>query len=258
MRVPRTAAVVAIAATCAASIVAASVSDSSSAVGSRGMQAGAAPQPKSAPPLIPLPPPSHFQRHVTNRYFPLQPGVRWVYRGFGSEGHERDVVVVLSRTKQIAGIRATVVRDVVRSTRGRLIERTFDWYAQDGRGRVWYLGENTHAYEGGHVSTEGSWETHVDGARAGVIMFKHPRVGVRYWQEFLRGVAEDQGELLDRGTRVGVPAGHFRHARMTEDTSPLEPRVDEFKFYARGIGVVLELDASPEQGRVVLIKTTAR
>jgi hypothetical protein len=210
---------------------------------------------KARPQLKPLPAPSHFQRHVTNRYFPLQPGMRWVYRGFGSEGHQRDVMTVLSRTKQIAGIRATVVRDIVRE-RGRLIERTFDWYGQDDRGRVWYLGENTKAYEGGHVDTTGSWETRVDGARPGVIMFKHPRLEVRYWQEFLRGQAEDQGQVLDLATRVGVPAGHFRDARMTEDTSQLEPNVAEFKFYAPGVGVVAEIDASPAPGRVALIKFT--
>ena len=256
MRHRRNAAVAAIAVVCAAPLAVAGVSAGSSAVTGTAPQTAAASAAKDRPPFIPLPPPSHFQRHVTNRYFPLHVGMRWVYRGFGSEGHERDVVTVMPRTKQIVGIRATVVRDIVRSTgKGRrLIERTFDWYAQDGRGRVWYLGENTHAYEGGHVSTEGSWETGVHGARAGIIMFRHPRVGVKYWQEFLHGVAEDQGEILDRGTRAGVPFGHFRHVRMTEDTSPLEPRVAEFKFYARGVGVVLELDASPEQGRVVLTK----
>jgi hypothetical protein len=229
------------------------------AAASSGPAATAAAPPATAaairPQVTPLPAASHFQRHVTNRYFPLSPGMRWVYRGFGSEGGDRDVVTVLGRTKPIAGIRATVVRDVVHN-HGRLIERTFDWYGQDDRGRVWYLGENTKAYEGGHVSTTGSWETGVHGARPGVIMFKHPRLEVRYWQEFLRGQAEDQGQVLDLATRVGVPAGHFRHARMTEDTSPIEPHVVEFKFYAPGVGVVAEIDASPAPGRVALIKFT--
>jgi hypothetical protein len=212
-----------------------------------------APSASLAPDLIPLPPPGHFVRHVTNRYLPWKPGTRWIYRGFGSEGHERDVVVVMERTKLIEGIKATVVRDVVRH-KGHLIERTFDWYAQDRRGRVWYLGENTHAYEDGQVSTEGSWMTGVDGARAGVVMFPHPRIGRVYWQEFYRDHAEDQGKVLDLSTQVSVIAGHYDHVRMTEDTSPLEPRVNEYKFYARGVGVVFELDVSPEQGRVELVR----
>ena len=137
---------------------------------------------------------------------------------------------------------------------GRLIERTFDWYAQDDAGRVWYLGENTHAYEDGQVSTEGSWQAGVDGAKPGIVMFRHPRVGVTYWQEFYRGHAEDQGTTLDLSTVVSVEAGRFRRVRMTEDTTPLEPATTEFKFYAPGIGSVLEIDASPEQGRVELVR----
>lgn len=206
------------------------------------------------PPIHPLPGPGHFARHVTNRYLPWKPGTRWVFRGFGSEGHQRTVVQVLHRTKNIKGITATVVRDIVRSTSGRLIERTFDWYAQDDRGRVWYLGENSHAYEHGQVSTYGSWETGVDGAKPGIAMFRHPRIDVRYWQEFYRGVAEDQGTLLDRSTKTTVAAGHYTHVRMTEDTSPVEPTAIEFKFYAPKVGVVLEMDASPEQGRVELVR----
>jgi hypothetical protein len=205
--------------------------------------------------MHPLPPASHFRHRVTNRYFPLRPGTRWVYRGFGSEGGERDVVFVLSRTKTILGIKATVVRDVVRK-HGRVIERTFDWYAQDRRGRVWYLGENTHAFEHGQVDDEGSWEAGVDGAKPGIVMFRHPRIGVTYWQEFYEGHAEDQGTTLDRFTVVTVAAGRFRSVRMTEDTTPLEPATTEFKFYARGVGTVLEIDASPEQGRVELIRMT--
>lgn len=207
----------------------------------------------AAPRLIPLPDADHFRARVTNRYYPLAPGTRWIYRGFGSEGHERDVVVVLRRTKRIEGIDATVVRDVVRH-RGRLIERTFDWFGQDRRGRVWYLGENTHAYEDGHVSTAGSWQAGVAGAHAGVVMFPHPVRGRAYWQEFDRGNAEDTGRLLASDVSVAVGGRHYDRVRMTEDTTPLEPRVEEFKFYAPGVGTVLEVDTSPEVGRVELVR----
>jgi hypothetical protein len=81
---------------------------------------------------------------------------------------------------------------------------------------------------------------------------------VSYWQEFRRGQAEDQGTMLDLGTRVGVPAGRFRHVRMTEDTTSLEPSVVEFKFYAPGVGVVSEVDSSPRAGHVSLVKFTKR
>ena len=113
-------------------------------------------------------------RHVDNPYFPLEPGTRWVYRGYGSEAGEKIVVRVLDRTRQIEGITATVVRDVV-TEHGTLIEDTFDWYAQDDRGNVWYLGEATRAFDDdGTVSTAGSWEAGVDGAEAGIQMWAGP------------------------------------------------------------------------------------
>jgi hypothetical protein len=238
--------------------VAATSTSVSASIATTGPATSATVTPADARPrIIPLPPPSRFVRLVTNPYLPWSPGTRWIYRGYGSEGHERDVVLVLERTKQIEGITATVVRDVVRR-RGRLIERTFDWYAQDRRGRVWYLGENTHAFEDGQVDTEGSWEAGADGAQPGIAMFHRPVLNRRYWQEYYAGHAEDQGVLVERSTQVTVPFGRLRHVRMTEDTSPLEASVTEFKFYARGVGSVLELDVSPDQGRVELVRMTRR
>lgn len=65
-------------------------------------------------------------------------------------------VPVLERTKDTEGIDARVVHDVVRE-RGEVVENTFDWYALDVCGNVWYLGENTKEYENGEVvSTAGS------------------------------------------------------------------------------------------------------
>jgi hypothetical protein len=207
------------------------------------------------PRMIPLPKPADFRRHVTNRFYPLRPGARWVYLGYGSEAKQRTVVRVLHRTKMIEGIRATVVSDRVTEA-GKLIEQTYDWYAQDRRGRVWYLGEDSTAYSGGTTSTAGSWETGVDGARAGVVMFAQGRIYRRYWQEYYAGQAEDQGVLLDRRSRTSVPAGNYRRVRMTKDISPLEPKVMELKFYAPGVGLVLELGVSPDQGRVELVRFT--
>ncbi len=204
------------------------------------------------PPIIALPPPSHFVRIIDNPWLPMRPGTRWFYRG-GSHGEERNIITVLHRTRQIVGIKATVVRDVVR-VGGQVTELTRDWFAQDSRGRVWYLGEATKKYDNGHVSTEGSWETGVHGAKAGIAMFAHPKVGPRYRQEYLAGTAEDIGQVLDFSTQVTVPFGHYRHVLMTEDTTSLDPTEVELKFYARGVGNVLGIDLSPQEGRTHLIR----
>ncbi len=224
------------------------------ATAATGPSAGPAQTPQAAgPELIPFPDAGSFVEKVTNPYYPLRPGTVWVYRGHGGEKGERSVVRVLRRTKQIGGVTTTVVRDRVTSF-GKLTELTYDWYAQDDQGRVWYLGENTHAYDGGQVTTEGSWKHGVDGAKAGVVMFAPGALNKPYYQEFLAGEAEDVGVLLDRSAHVHVAAGAFRKVRVTKDVTPLEPKIMELKFYAPGIGMVLELGTSPDLGRVELVR----
>jgi hypothetical protein len=186
-----------------------------------------------------------FVEEIDNPYWPMAPGSRWVYRETDEEGTELRVeVTVTDRTKTILGIAATVVHDVVTED-GELKEDTYDWYAQDDDGNVWYLGEDTKEYENGKVvSTEGSWQAGVDGAQAGVIMPADPEVGMTYRQEHLAGAAEDRGEILSLGESVTVPFGTFDDVLKTKDTTPLEPSVLEHKFYARGIGPVLAIAVS--------------
>ena len=186
---------------------------------------------------------------VDNPWFPLPPGRHWTYR----EGKVRTVVTVTPQTKLMAdGVVARVVHDESRE-RGVPVEITDDYYAQDAKGTVWYMGEATTAYEKGKpASTEGSWEAGVNGARPGVIMPAHPRVGMAYRQEFLRGHAEDRAKIVSLNQRVKVPLRRFRHTLMTLETTRLEPDVLEVKFYARGVGVVLAVGLSGEADREVL------
>src|SRR5918995_4623438 len=145
-----------------------------------------------------MPGPDSFSTKIDNPYWPMKPGNRWVYRETDSEGaRQRVVVTVTHRTKLIAnGVTARVVRDVV-TEKGEFVEVTDDWYAQDRRGNVWYLGEATTEYENGRpVSTSGSFEAGVDGAQAGVIMPARPRPGLRYRQEYYEGEAEDRAEIV--------------------------------------------------------------
>jgi hypothetical protein len=187
---------------------------------------------------------------------PMRPGSRWVYRETEAGGTAQRVVVkVTRRTRRIAnGITARVVRDTV-TERGRLVEDTFDWFAQDRAGNVWYLGENTTEYEDGRpVSKAGSWEAGVDGARAGIVMPARPRPGREYRQEHAPGEAEDRARLLSIDDQAEVPAGHYERVLTTKDWNPLEPRVLEYKFYARGVGLVLAVQVSGGSGREELVR----
>jgi hypothetical protein len=153
----------------------------------------------------------------------------------------RDVVTVTHRTRLVGGVRCRVVHDRVHM-RGRLAERTADYYAQDARGAVWYFGEDTAEFNarGEVTSREGTWHAGVDGARAGIFMPAHPRVGERHRQEFLRGHAEDHFQVVSLDAHVVAPFGTFEHALRTREWTPLEPGVIDAKFYVRGIGEVVE------------------
>jgi hypothetical protein len=188
----------------------------------------------------PTPDPDDFVDEITNPYLPLTPGSTWTYSATGEDGAETITVTVLDETRLIQGVEATVVHDVVTDEDGGVLEDTYDWFAQDEAGNVWYLGEDTTEYDGKQVSTEGSWEAGKDGAEAGLAMPAEPRVGDGYRQEYYRGVAEDRAEVLDLDTSLTLTDDVFDDLLKTEESSPLEPGVVEHKYYAEGTGLVLE------------------
>jgi hypothetical protein len=203
--------------------------------------------------------PADFTTEIDNPWWPMTPGSRWVYRETDTEGaNQRVVVTVTDRTKTIAnGVEARVVHDVVTED-GEFVEVTDDWYAQDGDGNIWYLGEDTTEYENGKpVSQAGSFEAGVDGAEAGIIMPAQPEPGMTYRQEYYKGEAEDMGAIVSLEQQAEVPAGHYQPTLMTNDTNPLEPKVNEFKFFARGVGPVLAVSVSGGSDREELLSYRA-
>jgi hypothetical protein len=196
--------------------------------------------------------PDNFVRVVDNRFFPLNPGTRFVYFGEEDGEAEKNVTVVTHDRKDILGISATVVLDQV-FVHGELKEKTFDWYGQDRDGNVWYLGEDTKEFEDGKVvSSEGSWEAGVDGAVAGIIMPAHPQVGQHYQQEFFAGEAEDEARVVAVGLDVNVPYGSFHNCLRTQEFTQLEPGVVEAKFYCPNVGFVKARGLEGPPARLVL------
>jgi hypothetical protein len=198
--------------------------------------------------------PANFVARVDNQWFPLIPGTTFTYRGTKDGEPAVDVYAVTTRTKVVQGVRATVVHDVL-TLSGRKAEETDDWYAQDKDGNVWYLGEATKELDenGKVVSTTGSWESGVDGARAGIYMPADPQVGMSFAQEFYAGQAEDHFVVLLRNVRVKVPFGSFSGALLTAEWTPLEPNVLGQKFYVRGIGQVMERSLIGESEKTELV-----
>lgn len=200
---------------------------------------------------------SDFVAKTDNQYFPLTPGTTFTFRGQTEKCMETNEVFVSHQTKTILGVTCIEVRDRV-SVDGSLIEETFDWYAQDKDGNVWYFGEAAKEYENGQVvGTAGSWEAGVDGAKPGFIMQASPKVGNSYRQEYYKGTAEDMAKILSLNETISVPYGSFKNCLKTEDFTPLEPNTIENKYYAPGIGLALIIGVKGGSERLELVGINA-
>ncbi len=180
--------------------------------------------------------PQDFVSKIDNKYFAFSPGKKFIYESQTEEGTERTEVYATGERKKILGVNTFVVRDRV-WLNGELIEDTKDWYAQDKYGNVWYFGEDSKDYEDGRlVSTKGSWEAGVDGAKPGIVMKVYPKIGETYRQEYYKGKAEDMGEVISLGVKIKVQYGEFTDCLQTRDWNPLEPGNDEYKYYCPEVG----------------------
>ena len=201
--------------------------------------------------------PAHIADVIDNPYLPLAVGSEWRYEGTSDEGIETITVVVTGDRKTVMGISAYVVRDTV-ELNGEIVEDTYDWFAQDDEGNVWYLGEDVKDYENGVlVSTAGSWEAGVDGALPGIAMPAEPAVGDAFRLEYYAGEAEDMFEIIAVDRTLTVPFGTFDRAITTKDWTPLSPDVIEEKWHAFGVGLLYETHISGGGGTVELVSYTA-
>src|SRR5215471_13464667 len=179
--------------------------------------------------------PADFTTNIDNPYWPMRPGSHWVYREVENGEAQRVDVTVTNRTKVLGGIEARVVHDRV-SRNGVTLENTYDWYAQDAHGNLWYFGEDTGEYENGKLKTkEGSFAYGVHGAQPGVVVPANPKPGMSYREEYYAGHAEDGAEVLSTHSQVQVPYGRFQNAVLTRNFSTIEPTVEEMKLYAKGV-----------------------
>ena len=197
---------------------------------------------------------------IDNPYFPLVPGTTFVYEPVPNEEDVVNTVTVTNRVKKISvdgkKIKCRVVYDV-ETVDGAITEETWDWYAQDDDGNIWYCGEDTTAYlEDGSISTEGSWEAGVDGALPGYLMpaegFLTP--GICYQQEYYEDEAEDRAKVLRLDAEVSLENGEFyQNCLETKEWTQLDPGNVEHKYYAPGFGLVLIQELKEKSVRVELV-----
>jgi hypothetical protein len=222
------------------------------ACGSTGQSAGTSPSPAAYNPKID---PASFVSLVDNPLYPLKPGTVWEYTVNKEGATEKVVITVMRETKKILGVTTTVVHDVV--TEGdQIAEDTWDWYAQDREGNVWYFGEATTKTDHGLKSTEGSWEAGINGAKPGLIMEVHPKVGDTYRQEYAVGVAEDRADVLGINESVTIRKGSYNGCLKTKDYSRLKPDLIENKTFCPGVGQVLVVHVKGPVEREELVAFT--
>lgn len=200
--------------------------------------------------------PGAFSSSVTNPWMPLVPGRTLVYEKTTPKGLERVAVTTLARTVEIEGVECRAVRDL-ETLNGAVVEDTEDWFAQHGNGAVWYFGELALNYDeqGFLEDIGGSWRAGKDGAKPGILMLAAPAPGDLYRQEYFLNEAEDVAQVLSVSETVVVPYGTFTNCLQTLEWSPLEPEDYETKYYASGIGLVLEVDiATGERLELVQIR----
>jgi hypothetical protein len=180
--------------------------------------------------------PGNFSSVINHPYYPLKPGTIMTFIEKDGDETRNRTVTVMHETKIIMGVKCVVVHDIV-ATDGDIEEDTYDWFAQDKEGTVWYFGEATREFKGrGRISTEGSWEAGVNG-QPGIIMPAHPLPGPPYRQEYSPDVAEDMGQIVALNESITVPFGAFTGCLRTKEWSLLESGAEK-KWYAKGIGLV--------------------
>jgi hypothetical protein len=188
---------------------------------------------------------------IDNPYFPQEVGVIRTYRGETAGGTEEIIIEVLDETRVVDGVTCRVVRDRA-YLEGVLIEDTDDFFAQDDAGNVWYMGEEVDNYnfdDAGNpigITHEGSWEAGKDIANLGVIakpghvMKASPAAGQKYHQEYYVGEAEDEAEVVALNVAVALVDGTSYSTLQTREFTRLEPDLNEYKYFAMGIGLVVE------------------
>jgi hypothetical protein len=191
-----------------------------------------------------------FSNTGRNTYFVLEPGYRLALEGKNKGVLERVTITVLDEAEVVDGVETRVVEE--RETKdGVLAEVSRNFFAFCApTNTAFYFGEHVDNYEGGViVDNDGSWRAGVGGARPGVIMPGLNLVGARYMQEVAPGVALDRAETISVTDSLTTPAGAFSSVLKVKETTPLERRARDFKFYAPGIGLIqdgpLQLVAPP-------------
>jgi len=189
--------------------------------------------------------PDNFARPtlIDNPWFPLKPGMQFVFEGYTDEGgqavHHRLVFAVTDLTKVIGGVR-TVVAWIVDYSNDQLVEKEISFYAQDNDGTIWYLGEHPEAYQDGQFVEAPTWIHGLEDARAGITMKAKPQLGMPSYSAGWGPAVNftDRAQVSQMGQRTSVPFCNYENVLVIAESGQGELNAFQLKYYARGVGKV--------------------
>ncbi|HLF31297.1 MAG TPA: hypothetical protein VI566_09780 [Xanthomonadales bacterium] len=216
-------------------------------------------------------------RDLTNPWLPLPEGSQYVHV---AETDDECIVSILDvlppvglATTEIKGVKIRTLWDREFIAEGECpvdlsaikagdpVESTFDWYAQDVDGNIWYFGEHSVATDhaecdhptagidpiiGLEGCLDGSWEAGKDiwagvddpGVLEGIIMLADPQKGQFYFQEYWEGEAEDMGKILNFKAVDSEYLGPLNDCVVIKEWVPLSPGSIEHKYFCKDHGLV--------------------
>ncbi len=181
-----------------------------------------------------------FSAIGTSNFANLNPGTTLTLEGTTSTGDtKRLVITVLDAVKMIDGVETRVVEERT-FVNDQLAEIAKNYMALDEKtGNLYVFGEQADYYANGQIiNHNGSWRSGVSGAKFGLLLPGTPRVGLSFAEERAPGVAQDHGQIVSTTDTVSTTIGNFTGVVKVRETTPLDATVEDFKYYAPGIGLV--------------------
>ena len=172
-----------------------------------------------------------------NPYLVLEPGFQLLLEGGGT----RLQITVLEQTKTVGGVVTRVVEEKEFKS-GKVHEVTLSYLALCEPSKdILYYGEDVDNYRDGKiVNHDGSWQAGTNGSKVGLYVPGSPKVQKKYLRENVPGVSVARAEIVSLTETCKTPAGSFSNCMKVRETSAIDRSVNDFKYYAPGVGLVNE------------------
>jgi hypothetical protein len=189
---------------------------------------------EEGPSLTPLADKVDFSAKITHKYIPFSK-VRYTVL----ESEDERVVRKVNGTRLVKGVTCLVLEEHEYED-GELKEISYNFFAQDGDGNVWYFGEDVDDYENGKVVGHGgAWKVGVNAEEPCLFMPAKLRPGFAFKRENSPPAAEEFDEIVTLKHKMKVPAGKFKKVLVVREAD-VKGKWKERKYYAKGVGLISE------------------